>query len=355
MMTKFSFIAFFLFNSLQAWGIGINFQVPEGDDSLYVCNVGLKHKPFVPSGCNSPNCIQRQNQNDYFEVEYESLLTGQTSKFALLGGADEFKTLFEQPSQEFKVTKLTYNLASERYGAEYYVELCYKVVGVPLVSTQVDETLWCRVQQLGNNRVRQWQVVLNGNQSFPGYAGLCQGGTSDGKVAICHVPPGNPSQARTLIVGNPSLQAHLNHGDSLGACPRYTKITTSLKAEALVQNLRFDVNANYNQLSGLGLRAEYTCNTFQGDNFVGNSGRYFPWRGTDFRGLLDQFWERPIGNHIDNCRVRYFFKEGRVGRTRINPLHGAQITTHTEIETRVFSSTGPVNGCLVGVDTNCTN
>jgi len=38
------------------------------------------------------------------------------------------------------------------------------------------------------------------------------------KVAICHRPPGNPSNARTLKVGASAVSAHLAHGDSLGEC-----------------------------------------------------------------------------------------------------------------------------------------
>src|SRR4051794_34880802 len=41
------------------------------------------------------------------------------------------------------------------------------------------------------------------------------------KCTICHVPPGNPPNARTLSIGCSAVQAHLrNHpGDCLGPCP----------------------------------------------------------------------------------------------------------------------------------------
>lgn len=41
----------------------------------------------------------------------------------------------------------------------------------------------------------------------------------DGKVVICHIPSGNPSNAHTITVGAAALNAHLAHGDTLGACP----------------------------------------------------------------------------------------------------------------------------------------
>ena len=38
------------------------------------------------------------------------------------------------------------------------------------------------------------------------------------KTTICHIPPGNPSNAHTLCVGTQAVPAHLDHGDSLGSC-----------------------------------------------------------------------------------------------------------------------------------------
>ncbi len=42
---------------------------------------------------------------------------------------------------------------------------------------------------------------------------------ADGKVVICHIPPGNPSNAQTITVSAAAVSAHLSHGDTLGACP----------------------------------------------------------------------------------------------------------------------------------------
>jgi len=40
-----------------------------------------------------------------------------------------------------------------------------------------------------------------------------------GKTCLCHIPPGNPENAHTICVGTPAVNAHLAHGDTLGACP----------------------------------------------------------------------------------------------------------------------------------------
>lgn len=39
-----------------------------------------------------------------------------------------------------------------------------------------------------------------------------------GKAFVCHVPPGNPANEHNICVGQPSVKAHLKHGDRLGPC-----------------------------------------------------------------------------------------------------------------------------------------
>jgi hypothetical protein len=39
-----------------------------------------------------------------------------------------------------------------------------------------------------------------------------------GHVTICHIPPGNPDMAHTITVGQPAVQNHTAHGDTMGAC-----------------------------------------------------------------------------------------------------------------------------------------
>jgi len=39
-----------------------------------------------------------------------------------------------------------------------------------------------------------------------------------GKVTICHIPPGNPANRKTLEVGASAVPAHMGHGDTMGPC-----------------------------------------------------------------------------------------------------------------------------------------
>lgn len=43
-------------------------------------------------------------------------------------------------------------------------------------------------------------------------------GNNLNKVAVCHVPPGNPANAHTICISENAVPAHLAHGCHLGAC-----------------------------------------------------------------------------------------------------------------------------------------
>ena len=45
------------------------------------------------------------------------------------------------------------------------------------------------------------------------------------KVAICHIPRGNPDARHSISVGEPAVRAHLAHGDILGPCSMEGNIT----------------------------------------------------------------------------------------------------------------------------------
>jgi hypothetical protein len=46
----------------------------------------------------------------------------------------------------------------------------------------------------------------------------CGNSAKQHKVTICHIPPGNPSNAHEICVDYHAVDAHLAHGDKLGPC-----------------------------------------------------------------------------------------------------------------------------------------
>ena len=64
------------------------------------------------------------------------------------------------------------------------------------------------------------ELDADGNDPGPVTASLTVGDTEEAgtKVTVCHRPPGNPGNQKTLTVGSDALDAHLGHGDAVGEC-----------------------------------------------------------------------------------------------------------------------------------------
>src|SRR3989338_4074135 len=66
-----------------------------------------------------------------------------------------------------------------------------------------------------NGDVTNWGAPLSwGKTNCPSDITL----NADGKVSICHLPPGNPENTQDLEIAPAALDAHLSHGDWMGAC-----------------------------------------------------------------------------------------------------------------------------------------
>ncbi|HEY0678586.1 MAG TPA: T9SS type A sorting domain-containing protein, partial [Chitinophagaceae bacterium] len=65
------------------------------------------------------------------------------------------------------------------------------------------------------------------------------------KVLICQVPPGNPSNARTVCVDASAVAAHLNTGSYLGSCvPDLTTMATRSNSPLEETSVRLDIYPN---------------------------------------------------------------------------------------------------------------
>jgi len=70
-------------------------------------------------------------------------------------------------------------------------------------------------------KTRWWLRGLLGMTALLGLVAGPRGtaGAGEDKVTICHIPPGNPENAHTIVVGASAVPAHVeNHGDSVGEC-----------------------------------------------------------------------------------------------------------------------------------------
>jgi hypothetical protein len=70
-----------------------------------------------------------------------------------------------------------------------------------------------------------------------------------GKATICHVPRGNPSNAKTLSIGVAAVQAHLRHGDTIGPCdgdfePDPDDVLTTGRDDRIATRLAISANSH---------------------------------------------------------------------------------------------------------------
>lgn len=97
------------------------------------------------------------------------------------------------------------------------------------VDTITDDTIKAfKVAKLKDTAGKAYSVAFYGfpkpapdtSTSTPDVATSTPDGTGSGqtKVVICHVPPGNPSNAKTISIGEPALSTHLAKGSYKGEC-----------------------------------------------------------------------------------------------------------------------------------------
>ena len=73
-------------------------------------------------------------------------------------------------------------------------------------------------RRAGNVRDIAGISIHNDDFSGIGYDNFIVCDDGDGRVTICHIPPGNPDNAHTITVSAKAVPAHLAHGDYSGPC-----------------------------------------------------------------------------------------------------------------------------------------
>jgi len=100
-----------------------------------------------------------------------------------------------------------------------------------------------------------------------GFRDLIVAGTT-----LCHRPPGDPTNAKTIVVGNAAVAAHLAHGDSLGACAQACPPPeTSSAVHATGQNGCWDAAGAPVSCAGTGQDGEYQNGATASPRFTDNS------------------------------------------------------------------------------------
>lgn len=152
----------FMSGNASAISLVFKFDVNSSGPSIYACNAGIKHKKSNPRICYNRETLAQCNPNlceegeacncvctgnvltpatEGGEWKYDFLaaisadwtdneeLIGDTTKHNVrANNSSNFSTIFDSDVDAFEkqLTHLEFNLSSERYGAEYFLDVCYR-------------------------------------------------------------------------------------------------------------------------------------------------------------------------------------------------------------------------------------
>ena len=80
-------------------------------------------------------------------------------------------------------------------------------------------------------------ILLHRNQAFADPPDTPPGQENSEKVTICHIPPGDPGQAKKMEIPRTAVPAHLAHGDTYGRC--FVHLET-YQTQAQIEDFRVD-------------------------------------------------------------------------------------------------------------------
>ncbi len=323
----------------DAISLRFKFKVFSSGPSMYACNAGLRSPALNKQVCYfegttntcTPNscadgtvchtrCIcSGDNGGDYlmnyFSVTHsdwkDNGTTGDTNVTRVTGQGDgNWKTaLDEQTSWKKRIKELSFNLGSELYGAEYFVDICYR-----------------------GPQIEYFEDGVLANFSFGAQASATD-------FLATGVNPGDNSRDGLVIPGTVDGK-------------KYTELA-GLKVQAFLvcdqqgigtyKLARNNVNAyNTTDTSAafkLGSNGVPTGAFEAADHYSASSYSSISASALDlFGGSLGQHWITANGQYTPRfCKVRYLFKETNASQaTGVNlrkwQRHGAELCTYTDIE-----------------------
>jgi hypothetical protein len=117
-------------------------------------------------------------------------------------------------------------------------------------------------------------------------------------VTLCHIPPGNPANAQTIVVGQAAVAAHLAHGDYLGECHPTCEVGVPSPVSKTGQTLCFDAGGSLIDCVATGQDGEYQTGVSVDPRFTDNAD------GTVTDNLTGLIWLKNVDcfGHTDWIR-----------------------------------------------------
>lgn len=129
------------------------------DDKMYVCNVGIRHERgtegHVDENAGGANSGTTRTTHDYLTVTYSTLNNDQERGPEITKVVEAYnsksvynKLVNDADAHKIVITSLQVNLASENYGAKYYVDVCYRGNQIDFVGNNIKTNFVLKQNQL---------------------------------------------------------------------------------------------------------------------------------------------------------------------------------------------------------------
>ncbi len=286
-------------SAAHAIELQFKFDVNSSGPDLYACNVGLKHQnpgnqvcyiegtqtACKPETCQDQACIDNckctsANGGAYL-MDFFTVSSGAWGSTGTLpqvttkkSGNQDFAALFtDTDAWANRIDNLSFNLGSERYGAEYFVDMCYRGP---------------QIEYYEKNEIVNFGML------------------SQTSVTDLNVSPG--LSYKTLA--------------NLATRSDWVCDTQGEGKYKYARNLS-------NQYNTLDNEAVF------GGGDIKNSTEYTPVGGSTIT-FQNGFIQSGTSKSLRFCKVRYYYNEKAIDALRKWQLHGAQVCTFTKIEEGEF-------------------
>ena len=250
--------------------------------------------------------IKVESENKRYEVETElEIEKGEINdKFKVKTSSGVKKLISVLPDDVYKIAME--KLGSERlniklkevdgkvvYEAE--TEKDGKIFGIIKKKVKVKAVIDTETGEVLKIKKKWWNFLVTGEDDIQ----------LGNKILICHLPPGNPNNKQTLIIGSPAVKAHLAHGDYLGDCKTNDDGNQTINETLFLsiispQNITYNEGAILINIESNGNLIWYSINGGENENYTSEFNKTF----TEGNYTLKAF--SSLGNETEDDEVKFF-------------------------------------------------
>lgn len=359
----------YAFNA-SAVSLEFAFDVNSSGVSIYPCDAGIKHEPHsqrvcydrvAQESCDPNLCTTEEQCNcvctggataddgeyrmDFMKASYTDwsengeYAPSNVSSVAVSAGQTDFNRIFTNKNEwDKQLTSLTFNLGSERYGSEYYLDVCYR-------GPQIE--YWMAYQNSTNQNANYWpnfsiklQATVTDLASSNGLRYSQLANLKVKTITTCDVQgEGQYIYAHSGVGGSDNG----NNGNNNGNNGNHNGIENGNGANGNHGNGN---NGNGNNGNSGNTDGQYVYDNAQAHQITGVTGgdKNFTTNFASFNAggnlfLLNDWINLGNAKTPRFCKTRYVFIEN-VRNNSVNPLsqirkwqnHKARICTYTDIQ-----------------------